>query len=176
MVLLYHNHRHLSGICTRNDCVYYGTFHNEGQIKAIAYRVQNKVTKDITIRLRGEYSFEALVDTYLYRLKVWGLSYEQVKEAENKNNRHTFIVRFDVGRKFSLSQAEFLKASFEPVVTVKIEYAITDKSVAITVKAGETWFDYYFLLRYTVHFVKKVVYSAFSISIAILKEGIVTSI
>lgn len=36
------------------------------------------------------------------------------------------------------SQAEFLKASFEPVVTVKIEYAITDKSVAITVKAGET--------------------------------------
>jgi hypothetical protein len=138
VVLLYHNHRHLSGVCTPNDCVYYGTFHNEEQIKAIAYRAQNKVTKDITIRLRGEYSFEALVDTYLYWLKVGGLSYEQVKEAENKNNRYTFIVRFDVGRKFSLFQAEFLKASFEPVVTVKIEYAITDKSVAITVKAGET--------------------------------------
>ena len=84
MVLLYHNHRHLSGICTRNDCVYYGTFHNEGQIKAIAYRAQNKVTEDITILLRGEYSFEALVDTYLYRLKVGGLSYEQVKEAETR--------------------------------------------------------------------------------------------
>ena len=79
-----------------------------------------------------------MVDTYLYWLKVGGLSYEQVKEAENKNNRRTFIVRFDVGRKFSLFQAEFLKESFEPVVTVKIEYAITDKSVAITVKAGET--------------------------------------
>ena len=56
-MLLYHNHRHLSGVCTPNDCVHDGTFHNEEQIKAIAYRAQNKVTKDITILLRGEYSF-----------------------------------------------------------------------------------------------------------------------
>lgn len=60
-MLLYHNHRHLSSVCTPNDCVHDGTFHNEEQIKAIAYRAQIKVTKDITILLRGEYSFEAVV-------------------------------------------------------------------------------------------------------------------
>ena len=106
-MLLYHNHRHLSGVCTRNDCVYDGTFHNEEQIKAIVYHAQNKVTKDITIRLRGEYSFEALVDTYLYWLKVGGLSYEQVKEAENKNNRHTFIVRFTWAESFHSFKQNF---------------------------------------------------------------------
>jgi len=81
---LYHNHRHLSGVCTRNDCVYDGTFHNEEQIKAIAYRAQNKVTKDITIRLRGEYSFEALVDTYLYWLKVEGLHMSRLKKRKTR--------------------------------------------------------------------------------------------
>ena len=68
-MLLYYNHRHLSGVCTPNDYVHDGTFHNEEQIKAIAYRAQNKITKDITILLRGGYSFEAVVDTYLYWLK-----------------------------------------------------------------------------------------------------------
>lgn len=116
--------------------VYYGTFHNEEQIKAIAERAQNKVTKDITMLLRGEYNFEAFVDTYEHSLKVGGLSYRHTKESEYKNNknRHTFIVQFNMGRKFSLFQAEFLKSSFEPLGTREIEYSITDNSVAITVE------------------------------------------
>jgi hypothetical protein len=115
--------------------VYYGTFHNEEQIKAIAERAQNKVTKDITMLLRGEYNFEAFVDTYEYLLKVGGLSYRHTRD-ENNNNIHTFIVQFNMGRKFSLFQAELLKASFEPLVTREIEYSITDNSVAITVEGG----------------------------------------
>jgi len=41
-----------------------------------------------------------------------------------------------MGRKFSLFQAEFLKSSFEPLVTREIEWSITDNSIAITVEAG----------------------------------------
>jgi hypothetical protein len=57
-----------------------------------------------------------------------GLPHGYIKDANNKN-RDTFIVGFSMGRKFSLFQAEFLKASFEPVVRRKIECTITDNNV-----------------------------------------------
>jgi hypothetical protein len=41
-----------------------------------------------------------------------------------------------MGRKYSLFAAECMKAYFEPVVTRKIEYSITDNCVAITVEGG----------------------------------------
>jgi len=58
--------------------------YNEDQIKAIAESAQNKVTKDITLLLRGEYDFEAFVDTYEYWLKVGGLSYRHVINPETR--------------------------------------------------------------------------------------------
>jgi hypothetical protein len=83
--------------------------------------------------LRGEYNFEALVDTYEYWLQIGGLPYRHIIGANNKK-RHTFVARFDMGLKFSLFQAEFLKVYFEPFATKGIESTITDNSVAITVE------------------------------------------
>jgi hypothetical protein len=55
----------------------------------------------------------------------------------NNKKKHTFVARFDMGRKFAAFQAEFLKAYFEPFVTEGIESTITDNTVAITVEGED---------------------------------------
>jgi hypothetical protein len=106
---------------------------DEDKIKEIAKRTQNKVTKEITMLLRGEYSFEAVIDSFEYWLKIGGLVYKHIRDGTNEK-KHTFIVQFNVGMKFSFFMAEYLKAAFEPLVVAKIECAITDNIVAITVE------------------------------------------
>ncbi len=108
-------------------------YDDDEQIRKIAKRINNKVTKEITMLLRGEFSFEAVVNTYEYWLKIGGIPYRHIRDANNKN-KHTFIVQFNMGRKFSLFMAESLKAAFEPLVAAKIECSIIDGSVAITVE------------------------------------------
>jgi hypothetical protein len=114
----------------------------DDHLKAIAERAQKKVRVDVPLLLRGEHNFESVIDTYEYWLKVGGLPYRHIRDQNNNNNnnknRHTFIVRLDMGRKFSFFMAESSKAYFEPVVTRKIDYTITDNSVAITVEGPET--------------------------------------
>jgi hypothetical protein len=108
--------------------------YNEDKIKAVAQQSQMKVAKDTVLLLRGKYNFEALVDIYEYWFQIGGLPYRHIKDANNKNNRHTFNVQFNMGRKYSLFQAEFMKATFEPLVTGEIEYAMTDNGLTITVE------------------------------------------
>jgi hypothetical protein len=110
--------------------------YNDEQLEVIAERVQKKISKEAALLLRGEYSFEALVDTYEYWLQIGGFPYTHFIEGNN-NKRHTFVARFDMGRKFSAFQAELLKAYFEPFVTKGIESTITDNSVAITVEGED---------------------------------------
>jgi hypothetical protein len=110
--------------------------HNDEQIEVKAERAQKKISKEVALLLRGEYSFEALVDTYEYWLQIGGFPYTHFIEGNNKK-RHTFVARFDMGRKFSTFQAEFLKAYFEPFVTKGIESTITDNTVAITVEGED---------------------------------------
>ncbi len=107
--------------------------HDEDKIKEVAKRTQNKVTKEITMLLRGEYSFEAVIDSFEYWLKIGGLSCKHTIDATNEK-KHTFIVQFNMGMKFSFFMAEYLKAAFEPLVAAKIECSITDNIVAITVE------------------------------------------
>jgi hypothetical protein len=107
--------------------------YNEEQIKGIAERFQKKITIDLALQLRGKYDFEALVDIFASWLTEAGFPYRHIIDM-NYNNRHTFITQYNMGRKFSLFQAETLKVYFEPLVTKKIECSITDNSVAITVE------------------------------------------
>jgi hypothetical protein len=86
------------------------------------------------LQLRGKYDFEALVDIFASWLKETGFSYRHIRDMNYNNNRHTFITQHNMGRKFSFFQAETLKVYFEPVVTEKIDYAITDNSVVITIE------------------------------------------
>lgn len=107
--------------------------YDEDQLKAHAERVYNKVGLDIVYQLQGRYDFEAVLDVWDYRLKASGVPYRHTIDEHNKK-RHTFIIQYGMGRKWSLVAAETMKRYFEPVSAKKVEYTITDNMVAITVE------------------------------------------
>ena len=107
--------------------------YDEAQLKAHAERVYNKVGLDIIYQLRGKYDFETVLDVWDYRLKASGVPYRHTIDGQN-NNRHTFIIQYSMGKKWSLVVAETMKRYFEPVSSKKVDYTITDNMVAISVE------------------------------------------
>lgn len=107
--------------------------YNEDQLKAHAERVYNKVGLDIIYQLRGKYDFESVLNVWDYRLKASGIPFKHTKDEHNKD-RHTFIIQYSMGKKWSLVVAETMKRYFEPVSSKKVDYTITDNMVAITVE------------------------------------------
>jgi HicB-like protein involved in pilus formation len=110
--------------------------YSEDQLKAHAERVYNKVGLDIVYQLRGKYDFESVLDVWDYRLKASGIPYKHTIDGQD-NNRHTFIIQYSMGKKWSLVVAETIKRYFEPVSSKKVEYTITDNMVAITVEGKD---------------------------------------
>jgi hypothetical protein len=107
--------------------------YNEDQLKAHAERVYNKVGLDIIYQLRGKYDFRTVLDVWDYRLKASGIPYKHTIDGQNKD-RHTFIIQYSMGKKWSLVIAETMKRYFEPVSSKKVDYTITDNMVAISVE------------------------------------------
>ena len=107
--------------------------YNEDQLKAHAERVYNKVGLDIIYQLRGKYDFGTVLDVWDYRLKASGIPYKHIIDEQNKD-RHTFIIQYSMGKKWSLVIAETMKRYFEPVSSKKVDYTITDNMVAISVE------------------------------------------
>jgi hypothetical protein len=107
--------------------------YNEDQLKAHAERVYNKVGLDIIYQLRGRYDFESVLSVWDYRLKASGIPFKHAKDEHNKD-RHTFIIQYSMGKKWSLVVAETMKRYFEPVSSRKVDYTITDNMVAISVE------------------------------------------
>ena len=107
--------------------------YNEDQLKAHAERVYNKVGLDIIYQLRGKYDFRTVLDVWDYRLKASGVPYRHTIDGQN-NDRHTFIIQYSMGKKWSLVVAETMKRYFEQVSSKKVDYTITDNMVAITVE------------------------------------------
>ena len=111
--------------------------YSEDQLKAHAERIYKKVGLDIIYQFRARYDFEAVLGVWEYRLRASGVPYKHIIDEHNKD-RHTFIVQFGMGRKWSLVVAETMKRYFEPVSTKKAEYTITDNMVVITVEGRTT--------------------------------------
>jgi hypothetical protein len=107
--------------------------YGEEEIKTKVKQNMKQIGKDISLQLRGKYDFETLVDTFESWLLATGFPYRRNMDVE-ENNRNTFIVQHNMGRKYSVFAAEGFKAYFEPLATKKVEYSITDNSVAITVE------------------------------------------
>jgi hypothetical protein len=107
--------------------------YEEDQLKAHAERVYNKVGLDIIYQLRGKYDFESILDVWDYRLKASGITYKHTIDEKN-NLKHTFIIQYSMGKKWSLVVAETMKRYFEPVSSKKVDYTITDNMVAISVE------------------------------------------
>lgn len=110
--------------------------YNEDQLKAHAERVYNKVGLDIIYQLRGKYDFGTVLDVWDYRLKASGIPYKHIIDEQNKD-RHTFIIQYSMGKKWSLVIAETMKRYFEPVSSKKVDYTITDNMVAISVEGKD---------------------------------------
>lgn len=111
--------------------------YSEDQLKAHAERVYKKVGLDIIYQLRARYDFESVLDVWEYRLRASGVPYKHIIDEHNKD-RHTFIIQFGMGKKWSLVAAETMKRYFEPVSTRKAEYTITDNTVIIMVEGKTT--------------------------------------
>lgn len=107
--------------------------YTEEQLEAHAERVYKKVGLDIVYQLRGRYDFESVLGVWDYRLKASAVPYRHTIDEHNKD-RHTFIIQYSMGKKWSLVVAETMKRYFEPLSTKKAEYTITDNMVAITVE------------------------------------------
>jgi hypothetical protein len=109
---------------------------SDDELKSIAERVFKKVSTDIAFQLRGKADFEAGIDILEYYLKATGVPYKHTIDEHNKN-RHTFIVQYGMGRKWSFYVAESVRAAFEPVLAKEAEYTITDNIIAITVEGKD---------------------------------------
>lgn len=107
--------------------------YDEAQLKAHAERVYNKVGLDIIYQLRGKYDFETILDVWDYRLKASGVPYRHTRDGQN-NDRHTFIIQYSMGKKWSLVVAETMKRYFEAVSSKKVDYTITDNMVVISIE------------------------------------------
>jgi hypothetical protein len=107
--------------------------YTEEQLEAHAERIYKKVGLDIIYQLRGRYDFESVLGVWDYRLKASGVPYKHTIDEHNKD-RHTFIIQYSMGKKWSLVVAETMKRYFEPLSAKKAEYTITDNMVAITVE------------------------------------------
>jgi hypothetical protein len=110
--------------------------YSEDQLKSHVERVYKKVGLDIIYQLEGRYDFEAILDLWEYRLKASRVPYKHIMD-ENNRDRHTFIIQYSMGKKWSLVVAEAMKRYFEPVSAKKAEYTITDNMVAITVEGKD---------------------------------------
>lgn len=107
--------------------------YSEDQLMAIIERTHKKVAVDNAFQLRGRHDFEASIDILGYLLKASGIPHKHITDEDNKN-RHSFIIRYGMGRKFSFFAVGFLKAGFELISTKKVEYTITHNMVAVTIE------------------------------------------
>jgi hypothetical protein len=111
--------------------------YSEDQLKAHVERVYKKVGLDIIYQLRERYDLESVLDVWDYGLKASGIPYKHIVDQNNKD-RHTYIVQYGMGKKWSLLVAETMKRYFEPLSSKKVEYTITDNMVVITVEGKFT--------------------------------------
>ena len=110
--------------------------YTEDQIKAMAERIVNMSGEDTTLMLQGRYDFEALLQSFESWLKAADFPYRHTCTTNMYRSRHSFIVQHDMGRKYSVFVAEGLKTYFEPRITQKIEYSITDNTISMTVEGA----------------------------------------
>jgi len=105
--------------------------YDEDELKSIIERVCRKAAAEVALQLRGRYDFEAGIDILEYYLEASGFPYKHTIDEQNKK-RHTFIIQYGLGRKWSLFAAEAWRIAFEPVLNRGAEYTITDNMVAMT--------------------------------------------
>ena len=105
--------------------------YSEDELKSIIERVCRKAATEVALQLRGSYDFQASIDILGYYLESSGFPYKHTIDEQNKN-RHTFIIQYGMGRRWSLFAAEAWRTSFEAVLAKEAEYTITDNMVAIT--------------------------------------------
>lgn len=105
--------------------------YGEDELKSIVERVCRKAATEVALQLRGSNDFQSAIDILEYYLNASGFPYKHTIDEQNKN-RHTFIIQYGMGRKWSLFAAEAWKISFEAVLAKEAEYTITDNMIAIT--------------------------------------------
>ncbi len=110
--------------------------YSEDELKSIAEHIFKKVATDIALLLRGEANFESGIDILEHYFKATGAPFRHTRDEHNKK-RHTFIVQYGMGRKWSFYVAECVRAAFEPVLAKEAEYTITDNMVAITLEGKD---------------------------------------
>jgi hypothetical protein len=105
--------------------------YSEDELKSIIERVCRKAATEVALQLRGSYDFQASIDILGYYLESSGFPYKHTIDEQNKK-RHTFIIQYGMGRRWSLFAAEAWSIAFQPVLAREAEYAITDNMLAIT--------------------------------------------
>ena len=105
--------------------------YREDELKSIIERVCRKAATEVALQLRGSYDFQASIDILGYYLESSGFPYKHTIDEQNKK-RHTFIIQYGMGRRWSLFAAEAWRIAFQPVLAREAEYAITDNMLAIT--------------------------------------------
>ena len=105
--------------------------YGEDELKSIVERVCRKAAREVALQLRGSYDFQSAINILEYYLQASGFPFKHTIDEQNKK-RHTFIIQYGMGRRWSLFAAEAWRTSFEAVSAKEAEYTITDNMVAIT--------------------------------------------
>jgi hypothetical protein len=105
--------------------------YGEDELKSIIERICRKAATEVALQLRGSYDFQSAINILEYYLQASGFPYKHTIDEQNKK-RHTFIIQYGMGRRWSLFAAEAWRTSFEAVSAKEAEYTITDNMVAIT--------------------------------------------
>ena len=97
----------------------------EKEISSIAEYIARNETKDFVLLLRNEYNIESALDVIETWIKISGHPYRH----EVNYTRHSYVIRHDMGKNWSLYLAELYRFLFEEFGLRKVEFDLNHNTL-----------------------------------------------
>jgi hypothetical protein len=106
---------------------------SEQEIISLAEYVAKTTNKDTILLLKKEYTIKSALDFLESWIKISGYAYRH-EEANNGQNKHSYIIQHDMGKKWSVYLISLYQFLFNELgQNKKIEFDITENTLAFTI-------------------------------------------
>jgi hypothetical protein len=100
---------------------------SEDEIIDMAKRVGKNVVKDIALFMKHEINVDSFLEWFETRMKVSSLEI-----SHKKNNHHSYIMKHDLGKNWSLYHKALLKSIFNDMLGKHIDIIISPSMLHFT--------------------------------------------
>jgi hypothetical protein len=106
----------------------------EEQVIRISEDVTKNFYEDIMLLLRNEIDIDSTLDLIETWIRISGFQY---KHEINDGDVHSYVIQHDMGRKFSDCISTLYRFVFQKLGLTKVEFIITEHTVAFKVETGK---------------------------------------